>query len=337
MKVFIDKIKEITLGAVNIEYIDGYYKFHRFTEEQEKYYESTDAICYVRVPATAGIKMHFATDGDKLSIKVKAKLASSRSFFSLDFFINGVYIDSLDNFTCADIIDEYPKQSFCLGEFEKTFILGEGEKEISIYFPWSVELDVKEIEIVNATFINALKPEKKILFYGDSITQGYDAMRSFNRYANSLAEALNAEEINKGIGGEGFAPYLAALRESFMPEYICVAYGTNDWCNSYFEDFSNRLEKFFFILNQNYPESKIFAISPIWRKDYKKNTRGWDFSTVKKTTDRIAKEYNNVFVINGFGLVPHNEKYFSDNFNVHPNDLGFNKYSRNLIGKIKKI
>ena len=44
-----------------------------------------------------------------------------------------------------------------------------------------------------------------------------------------LADALGAEEVNKAIGGECFFPELAATKEDFQPEYITVAYGTNDW------------------------------------------------------------------------------------------------------------
>ena len=39
----------------------------------------------------------------------------------------------------------------------------------------------------------------------------------------------DAEEYNKAIGGDVFFPSLAATREDFEPDYITVAYGTNDW------------------------------------------------------------------------------------------------------------
>lgn len=336
MILSLEKIKEITSGAARITVKDGYIKFCRFTKEQDEYYKHHDATCYVRVPATAGVKMRFITDGENLKIKFRTELASSRTFFSLDVLINGVYKESIDNFSGTPLIAEYPKQDFELGESEKTVALPVGKKEVSIYFPWSVALDVKEIDVAGATFLTAVKPEKTAVFFGDSITQGYDALRPYMRYTARVADALNVKEINKGIGGEGFAPDLADLKEGFLPDYIFVAYGTNDWSSTYFDSFKSRLEKFFFNLNKNYPESKIYAISPIWRIDYLKNTRDWDFCAAEENIRRVVSEYKNASVISGFNLVPPDRKYFSDEAYVHPNDNGFDEFAKNLIKEIKK-
>ena len=71
--------------------------------------------------------------------------------------------------------------------------------------------------------------KKRILCFGDSISQGYDALYPSNQYTPQLAKLLDAEEYNKAIGGEIFRPELALARDDFEPEYITVAYGTNDW------------------------------------------------------------------------------------------------------------
>ena len=183
--------------------------------------------------------------------------------------------------------------------------------------------------------MRAVKPKKKILVFGDSITQGYDALHPHKRYAARLADALNAEEINKAIGAEVFVPELAEICEDFCPDYISVAYGTNDWSKTGFSDFKSRCEKFFRILARKYPKSRIFAITPTWRKDYAQSRQGWDFSEVEKTIYEMAEKHDNITPIRGFGFIPHSEIYFSDLY-LHPNDDGFNEYADSLISEIKK-
>ena len=71
-----------------------------------------------------------------------------------------------------------------------------------------------------------------MIMFGDSITHGYDALNPSFSYANRLADLLNADFVNKGIGGERFFPTLAQLKDDIEPDYITVAYGTNDWAHS---------------------------------------------------------------------------------------------------------
>ena len=103
-----------------------------------------------------------------------------------------------------------------LGEFSRNFALGGGRKSVCIYLPWSVIVEIEELSIDDTAYITPIKPSKKLIAFGDSITHGYDALRPSNRYVAKLAEALDAEEINKGIGGEIFFPASMAL-QSAMP------------------------------------------------------------------------------------------------------------------------
>lgn len=331
-----EQIKEITSGAVQIERENDIIRFYRFTTEQAELYKNKNYDLYKKVPATAGVKMCFTTDGESLEIEYGASIASSRTFFSLDVCVNGEYIGSSDNFSNRALMQEYPKQQFSLGEFKKSFDLKQGAKEVSLYFPWSVVFYVKGIRLRGATYVKPVKRIKKLMAYGDSITQGYDALRPYKRYVARIADALNAEEINKAIGGEVFPPELADLKDDFIPDYISVAYGTNDWSKTRFDDFRYRAEKFFYNINKNYPTSKIFAISPIWRINYAAKKQGWDFYDVEKTLCGIAERYNNIEVINAFDFVPHEKVFFSDDDVLHPNDAGFERYAESLIKAIRR-
>ena len=168
-------------------------QFHRFTEAQERVYDSSEF--HPKQYATAGVRLHFKTDSKTLYMKVLTSMGSSRKFFVHDILVDGKYIGSLKNET-EDIF----------GEFEETFELGEGTKDVCIHFPWSVCSILKELCLDNGSFVEPVKKDKKVIIFGDSITQGYDAVNPINRYAANLADALGAEEINKAIGGEVFCP-----------------------------------------------------------------------------------------------------------------------------------
>lgn len=63
-------------------------------------------------------------------------------------------------------------------------------------FPWSVRASVKELSIGDNALIEPVKTEKKLLAYGDSITQGYIALRPSSMYTSKLADFLNAEYLS---------------------------------------------------------------------------------------------------------------------------------------------
>ena len=49
---------------------------------------------------------------------------------------------------------------------------------------------------------------------------------------------------------------------------------------------------------------------------------------------KVYKEYSD-HIIDGLDMIPHNEKYFSDE--VHPNDDGFKFYAENMEKEIKNM
>lgn len=335
MKLNLNQIKEITTGAVRIEEENEMISFKRFTEEQEELYRVTDKSFYDKALSTAGIKLLFKTNSESLFLKLKTMVSTTRKYFSVDIFVDGEPIGYIDNFSNLEIPHNYTRINFPLGEFLGKFQLGEGEKIVCIHLPWSVITFVEEISIDDNAFIEGIKPMKKLIALGDSITHGYDALRPSNRYMAKLADMLGAEEYNKAIGGESFFPELAKLKDSFKPDYITVAYGTNDWNNIDRETFNNKCKDFYTNISQNYPQTKIFAITPIWRKDMNEYRKFGKFEDIEKDIRNAVKDLENIKVISGMDFVPKEEKYFAD-LRLHPNDAGFEYYAENLYKEIKK-
>lgn len=339
MKLKLEDIKKITTGAVKIAEENGKFIFSRFTDEQlelyEKYSREKDTDFDKKCKATSGIKFKFKTNSLRLGLKVDVLPSTSRKYFAFDVFVDGKMIGSLDNFSDVTLPLDYTKVELPLGKFSKEFFLGEGEKEVTVYLPWSVQSLIEEVSLDDNSYYEEIKAKKTLLAFGDSITQGYDALHPSLRYACQLCNKLNVDELNKGIGGEVFFPQLAKAKDNFTPDYITVAYGTNDFSKSSEEDFKVRCSDFFNALSENYPNSKIFAITPIWRSDYKGPREFGAFEKVEEHIKNTAEPLENVVVISGFDLVPKDEKFYSD-LRLHPNDNGFMFYADNLYNEIAK-
>jgi len=335
MKLTLTEFKQITTGAVRIEEGSNGVYFRRFTEEQEELYNITNQSFYMKTFASSGMRLSFKTNSENLFMKFKVFSATTRSYFSVDVFVNDKPIGYIDNFSDVKLDLDYTKQDFPLGEFSKEFDLGKGDKNVRIYLPWSLGIFIEELSIDDGAYIEGVKPEKKVLVFGDSITQGYDALRPSNRYMTKITDRLNLEEFNKAIGGEKYFPKLSKLKDSFAPDYIIVSYGSNDWRRLDEETFKNNCREFYKNLLNNYPDSKLIVITPIWRKDFREEYQFGLFENVEKDIREIVSEFGNIPVISGFDFVPKNEKFFAD-LRLHPNDEGFCYHTDNLYKEIIK-
>lgn len=333
MKLDFEQIRSISLGAVRVVETEGGVCLYRFTQEQEEIYRRTSADFYKKSFSTAGIKLYFETDSRSLYLKVNVKKGSSRNYFSFDVTVDGKPVGYLDNFSEVTLPQAYTTIQLPIGEFSQSFALGEGSKKVCIYLPWSMAVEIQELSLDDNAFIKPVKYDKKLLAFGDSITQGYDALRPSRRYVARLAKTLGVEEINKGIGGEIFFPALAEAADDFEPDYITVAYGTNDWSKAREDDFEERCHAFYAALSRNYPNAKIYAITPIWRKDCEEERAFGAFGRVAEDIERIVSDFPNITCIPGFDFVPRDENLFAD-LRLHPNDNGFDYYFRNLYEQI---
>jgi lysophospholipase L1-like esterase len=209
-------------------------------------------------------------------------------------------------------------------------------KKVCIYLPWSACAVIKTMELDDGAALEAVKPSKKLLAYGDSITQGYDAQHPSNKYITKLAEVLDAQEFNKAIGGEEFFPQLAQEETLEDPDYITVAYGTNDWSHNTREVLIQRCTDMYTILSRKYPKAQIYAITPIWRADWEEKKPAGPFHDVEAIIREAVKDLPNVKVIRGFDLMPENIHLCAD-LRLHPNDAGFAYYFESLWHRMEEV
>ena len=332
MKLNYEQIKEATRGAENVRLEDGEFRFYRFNDRELEFYSTSEF--YTKAYATSDVELEFKTDATALFLKGVARMAVSyRKWYTLEVFSNGNRVGVVKNFD-GDMDFDKLFAEFPLGDFDGRFELGEGEKNVKIVLPQFSAVSLSTVELIGATYFTAVKPKKKMFFYGDSISHGYDSQYPSNKYTALTARALGVEGYNKAIGGEVFQPGLAAVKSDIEPDYICVAYGTND-CGTDRETFLKNSREFYENLARNYPNAKIFALSPIWRANYADKQRVGDFFDVEKQIKKISEEIPGIVFVGGFDFVPHDTKYFYDG-HLHPSDEGFEIYAKNLVKAIKK-
>lgn len=340
MKLTYEQIKAVTNGAVRIVEEDSGLRLWRFTEHQEYLYSQLRPVLtkvknyHPTSTTSAGVRMAFRTDSESLYLRIEVRRGSPRTFFSVDLAIDGKAQDYLDNFGDKPYPQGAPKTPYPLGVHEKTFALGKGEKLVELYFPWSVCTFVQELSLDDGATLTPVKRSKKLLVFGDSITQGYDILRPSQHHIPVAANRLDADLVNKGIGGEYIFPPLSDSPDDFQPDYITVAYGTNDLVHVDGSRFDEDCHTFFANLRKHYPNAKIACVTPIWRASF---DGAENFDTIENLEKRMAAAVSTVpgvVLVRGYDFIPQDTALLSD-FTTHPNDAGFAYYSENFWEGIK--
>lgn len=313
MKLTNEELKKIYFGAYNFsETDDGYLMAHQYTKEQEDYFEKAFDFWFERCNASTAKTLEFTTKATSLSFDYQILWVGSQDSFEL----------------CIDgLITEIKYVKDLEKEGTITFDMPEGEKKVIVYLPADELVVIKNFEI-NAEVKPAVKGEK-VLWLGDSITQGFGPLRSSQTYVSVANRLLNYDIINQGIGGYVYDPRVLVEMEGYKPDKIIVALGTNQYGTESMAD----IEKYYEIITKLYKDIPILAITPLWRGD---NMEG--IPTLIKFCDKlkdIIKKYPIVTMVEGWKLVPHLPEYFLDN--LHPNQLGTEVYARNLVREIERL
>ena len=326
-KLSLEQIKQIAHGVSRVEEVDGKISFYRFTKEQQELYKVVSADFYMKSFSTSGVSLEFDTDSEYLGLSVSICKGSSRYYFTHSIFVDRKRIGELS----GEIEKGAENVPFC-----KEFQLGSGLKRVRIVFPWSVASSLVALELDENAKITPVAKSCKMLMFGDSITQGYDAMKPENAYAVQIATRLDAEARNKGIGAERFRAQTALLKDDMEPEIITVAYGTNDWSKSTKEEFETACREFYINLRLTYPNTKIIALAPVWRSSINdKKQKGMPLSYIAEYIKGVAESVSNMTVIDCIDFIPHELENFQTD-GLHPIDAGFEHYVKNLWDAMEK-
>lgn len=200
---------------------------------------------------------------------------------------------------------------------------------------------------------------KKVVFLGDSITEGVGASCEGTRYVNVFGKITGTTVLNYGIGGTRFAKQVKPTNEwwdrnDFCGRYmnmddnadIVVVFGsTNDYGHgdAPFGLTSDRTPDTFIGathylmkgLIEKYPEAEIVFMTPIHREgENNPDSKGHILKDYSDTIKEVA-EYYSIPVLDlysVYGVCPdikaHKEKFCPDG--LHPNDAGHKKIAERL-------
>lgn len=309
-----EELKKIYTGVYFFEETeDGFLKANQYSKPQMDYFKDAFLMWYERCDASTGKTIEFETQATQIQFEYKIIWSSSKDTFEVwedDLATSIVNVEGL-----AD------EGTLC-------FELSKGMKKVSLYLPVDATVLIKNFEINGGDYAPVKKGEK-VLWLGDSITQGYGPLRSAHTYVNVANRILNYDIINQGIGGYIYDKKSLMKMDGYTPNKIIVSLGTNQYGTESMKD----IEEYYEVLTDIYKDIPILCITPLWRGD---NMEGVPtlISFCEKIKD-IVKKYNQITVVEGFKLVPHLPEYYLDN--LHPNQLGALMYGVNLARAIKDI
>lgn len=334
----LSQIRAVTCGAELVEQRPEGIWFQRMTHQQLEVYRESNPAFYNKALTTAGVSLSFMTDSAAMELDISIVKVMGRSHGAVEVFCDGQPMGNINNYSHMELPRDYAELSYPDIRRQVKYDLGTGQKHVQIYFPRLTGVYLHSLSLADGASLAPVKPAKKLLVFGDSITQGFDTLHPTVHHIHALCRALDAQEYNKGIGGERHAPLLVQCRESFTPDYIFVGYGTNDWRRSDPEILERNCRELYGILAREYPNVPVITLTPVWRADlnaYGDAIKFESFHDIEACILRHTAQYPNVTVIRGFDLIPHDIKHYAD-YGLHPNDSGFSHYSKNLLSALKE-
>ena len=308
-----EELKKIYFGAYEFEEKDGYLKANQYSKPQMDYFNSALEMWAERCDASTAKTFEFTTDASEISFDYKITWKCSED--TVDLYVDGL---------CHKIF--YIKDMGEEGNLK--FTLPEGTHKVVIYLAVDATMLIRNFSIDSS--YEAPVKNTKVLWLGDSITQGYGSLRSSESYVSITNRTFDYDIINQGIGGYIYDCKSLMKMPGYVPDKIVVAHGTNQYGD---KDMS-AVEKYYEVLTGIYgTEIPVYCITPIWRGD---NIEALPvFYTFCENVKKVASKYPNVRIIDGLDLVPHLEEYYTDN--LHPNLLGTETYAANLVKELKKL
>ena len=319
MKLNFETIKTITRGAVRVWEESGIFNFAKCTEKQvDAWYKFGSDVLGYRAKTTTGIRLDFYTDSKTFSFKT----ASGDKFEIL--------------------VDGMIRERFVRGEdafIEKTVKLTDpilkdkDEFRVTLVFPSHSVGSLEYVEVDDGAYLKAPEYKTKMLFIGDSITQGHNSKYDSLSYAWRTVQYFDADAVINGIGGAYYMPESFDAID-FDPDTVILAYGTNDACKFDYAVMKEKTVGYLDLVKEHYGDKNVIVISPIWRARDTGAVMGEDFENKRKMVEDEAQK-RGFYVVQGLKLVPPIADFYADKY-LHPNDLGFGLYAENLIKEIEK-
>lgn len=308
-----DQIKEITVGAEQILVDEnGLIRFYKCTQKQNDAWLALSETLGMRAKTTTGIRFDFHTDSSSVTVNTETGAA-------YDLLIDGVIVKHLSTAENKSL----------------TFALPEGDSRVTFVFPSHGTGSIRSVEVDDGSYVKRHEFDTKILFMGDSITQGHKSDYDSISYAYQTSFFFNADTMIQGIGGAIFHETTFDPEIKYDPDTVIIAYGTNDFGRyKTLDELRYHTAAFLDAVKSRYGDKKVICLSPIWRGDDATPKAMGLFSECRSVI--IDEILSHGFIhIDGYKLAPHDPWFYSDAY-LHPNSTGFGIYALNLVKELQK-
>ena len=317
MKLTWEQIKQVTVGAVHMEETAQGFRFYKCTKKQIDAWTARSKALGERAAGSTGIRLDFHTNSKHLRFRVAG---GNKYELYVDGLMRAQYQLKDTHEASAVLTDPLGND---VDSVRVTLIFP--SHDAGAILEW-IELD-DGATVVPHTF------DCKMLFIGDSITQGWASMYDSLSYAYRVSRHFNADSVIQGIGGAYFHEDCFDHID-YDPDVVLVAYGTNDFgYYKTYEEFRGHVAAHLGLIAKEYAGKKIFVLTPIWRDKRDGKSMG-TFEGCRAIIDQEAEALD-LTVIDGLTLVPPMPEFFFDEY-LHPNDNGFSIYAENLIIALEK-
>ena len=301
---------ELAVGSVDHEENDGALHLYRCLREQIAAYWKLSDNLGEWSGRTNGVRLDFVTDSPFFSFKVVVGK-------KYELFINGKKEDHI---------------TIPAGEvFYKELDLSNEENRITLIYPSHEAGVISDVTLAEGASYTRYTHTygKKILFIGDSITQGWDTVSDSNSYAYQVSLRYDADTVIFGVGGAYFHESILPSVDVYKPDVVIVAFGANDFGRG-IEALEKNMHEFLDKLLLLYNNSKIIGLTPISGRAGLRPERNPFREKINEIYDEYGIEY-----IDGSQMVSPLEDNFADRY--HPNDKGYCEMADNLIPKLDAI
>lgn len=318
MRLTNEQIISCAVGSVNTKFTDGLLHFGKCTDKQTEAFYALSSTLGQRATATTGVRLDFHTNSPKISF-----FASKGEKF--DVALDGItvkqfYMSEYREKNAPAVIDVISPKDKKSGD----------DVRVTVYYPSHDDGGVIDyVELCDGSTFIPHKFDRKFLFIGDSITQGWNTKYDSLSFALRLSELYNAESVVNGVGGAYFHESIFDTPD-FDPDTVFIAYGTNDFSHfGTLDELKYHAESFFNKVKCEYRDKgkNVIYISPITRFDKTKNRPMGSFTELRKLLIELATE-RGFYHVDGLMLVPPLPDLFADT--LHPNDTGFLHYTSSL-------
>lgn len=336
MKLDLEQIRAVTKGVMDVTEENGVFTFHRLNGAQMSVYQPNTGM-WRRSQALASVVLDFETDARELKYEaVNAWNSTGVRNYYFDLYVDDQLVYH-DGFSYNANEDGSTMMRF--GDWKNSLAMPEGTKRVRLYMPAICHVELRDVELVDATFVWPVKSRYRWLAFGDSITEAHSSALPSMQYTEQVARSIDAEVFNQATGGEQFRAWKIVPGSYPKVDFITVAYGTNDFRHSPgMTEFLSELRGFFKALNEEFGDTPVLVLLPLWRK-LEMNGQAYAIGTmdeVRRTIRTEAEKYPANRVVDCSGFIPPVSDFFADK-TLHPNALGHTFYARGLLPEIRKI